>query len=130
MEDEIAFGRLKSRAVCLQVSAQRASTANYHVDWLSQGNKYHFGQIFVEVVKEFLIVIIQSWNSMSTRDYSENYHASIAQQVMLHCTQQLWNENRRLSPISEVGFRHELELVHPTALLRTVFLGGKYMQTN
>ena len=45
----------------------------------SRGNKCRFWQIFVEALEEFPIVIIQSRNSASTHEYSENCHASIAQ---------------------------------------------------
>ena len=44
----------------------------------SRGNKCRFWQVFVEAIKEFPIVIIQSKTSVSTHEYSESGRASIA----------------------------------------------------
>ena len=71
-----------------------------------------FWQIFVKALEVFTIVIIQSRNSASTHEYSENNCAS--KYVML--LSNFGKENRGLSPVSEAGFRHQLVLVPPTNL--------------
>ena len=44
--------------------------------YYGRGNKCRFWQIFVEALKEFLNLFIQSETSVSTHEYTEHNHAS------------------------------------------------------
>ena len=87
-------------------------------DNFSQGNKCRFSQIFVEALKEFPNLFIQSETSANTYEYSESHCAS--KYVML--LSNFGDQHCRLIPISEAGFCDQLVLVPLTDLVIIFFI--------
>ena len=90
----------------------------------SRGNSCRFGKSFdpaVEALEDFPTQFIQSKTSAIAREYTDRNHAS--GQVML--LGNFSDEHRRVSPISEAGFRYQLALVSSTGVRVTQALGTR-----